>query len=164
MGVLGVSPGLEQPAGCPGWHGPGDNVPNGQVPGYGFSSSHYQDGRSGPSQYERGKRGRQQSHSYSRESHHESVGRVPPSSIHHQNRGNSHSSHPAPPPGQERFWRPPPTYSGGYRGGYQPAPYGAQQWQHQPYGGGTHPTRSNSHQSQNRYSNLERSSNKRGRY
>jgi 5'-3' exoribonuclease 2 len=165
MGVLGVPPGMEQPVGRPGGHVPGDNVPNGQVPGYAFSSTHYQDGRSGPSQYERSNHGRQQSQSHSRESHHDSRGRVPPPSVHHENRDNSHSSHPAaPPPGQERIWRPPPTYSGGYRGGYQPAPYGGEQWQQQPYGGGTHPTRPNSHQSQNRYNNLDRSSNKRGRY
>ncbi|KAK3122871.1 hypothetical protein QOZ80_8AG0619590 [Eleusine coracana subsp. coracana] len=156
-GVLGVSPRMEQPAGHPGWHVPGDNVPNGQVPGYAFSSSHYQHGRPGPSQYERGSHGRQQSHSHSRDSHYDSRGRVPPPSVHHQNRGSSHSSHPAaPPPGQGQYWRSPP--------GYQPAPYGAQQWQQRPYGGGTPPTRPYSQQSHNRYSNLDRTSNKRGRY
>jgi 5'-3' exoribonuclease 2 len=40
--------------------------------------------------------------------------------------------------------------------------------QQPPYGGGTPPTRPNSHQSQNRYGSLDRSSNKRpsghGRY
>ncbi|GJN39507.1 hypothetical protein PR202_gb28630 [Eleusine coracana subsp. coracana] len=156
-GVLGVSPRMEQPAGHPGWHVSGDNVPNGQVPGYAFSSSHYQHGRSGPSQYERGSHGRQQSHSHSRDSHYDSRGRVPPPSVHHQNRGNSHSSHhAAPPPGQGQYWQSPP--------GYQSAPYGAQQWQQRPYGGGIPPTRPNSQQSQNRYSNLDRTSNKRGRY
>ncbi|GJN09426.1 hypothetical protein PR202_ga27432 [Eleusine coracana subsp. coracana] len=126
-GVLGVSPRMEQPAGHPGWHVSGDNVPNGQVPGYAFSSSHYQHGRSGPSQYERGSHGRQQSHSHSRDSHYDSRGRVPPPSVHHQNRGNSHSSHhAAPPPGQGQYWQSPP--------GYQSAPYGAQQWQQRPYG------------------------------
>uniref|UniRef100_A0A0E0JRN0 5'-3' exoribonuclease n=1 Tax=Oryza punctata TaxID=4537 RepID=A0A0E0JRN0_ORYPU len=163
----GIPPRMEQPA--PGWHVPGD-LPNGQVPpAYASSSGHYQNDRSGPSQYGRDNHGRQ--YPYARDNHHESRGRVPP---YHQSGGNSYPSHSAPSAGPGRYAQPPP-YAGGYGRGYQPAPYGGgQQWQQQqqpygsyagsgPYGGGAPPARPNSRpqQSQNRYNTLDRNSNRR---
>ncbi|KAL6658910.1 hypothetical protein ACP70R_002950 [Stipagrostis hirtigluma subsp. patula] len=167
VGNQGVPPRMEQPAGRSGWHVPSDNMTNGQA-AYALPSGHYHHERSGPSQHERDNRGRQQSKPYGRDSHHDSRGRVPPPPGYNQNRGHQYSSHPAPSAGPGRYGQPPPAYSGGYGGGYQPAPHGAQQWQQQPYGGGAPPTRPNSQQSQNRYGTLDRNSNKRpsshGRY
>uniref|UniRef100_A0A0E0CAX8 5'-3' exoribonuclease n=1 Tax=Oryza meridionalis TaxID=40149 RepID=A0A0E0CAX8_9ORYZ len=163
----GIPPRMEQPA--PGWHVPGD-LPNGQVPpAYASSSGHYQNDRSGPSQYGRGNHGR---YPYARDNHHDSRGRVRP---YHQSGGNPYQSHSAPSAGPGRYAQPPP-YAGGYGRSYQPAPYGGgQQWQQQqqqpygsyagsgPYGGGAPPARPNSRpqQSQNRYNTLDRNSNRR---
>jgi len=156
MGNQGVPPRMEQPAGHSGWHVPSDNMTNGQA-AYG-----HQHERAGPSRHERDNRGRQHYHPYARDNHHDSRGRVPPPPGYHQNHGNSHAAAPSAGPGW--YGQPPPAYAGGY----QPAPYGAQQWQQQPYGGGAPPTRPNSQQSQNRYGTLDRGSNKRpsshGRY
>ncbi|TKW08643.1 hypothetical protein SEVIR_6G037300v4 [Setaria viridis] len=149
MGNQGVPPRMEQPAGQ-GWYVPGDNLTNGQA-AYG----HYQHERPGPSRYERDNHGRQHYSPYARDNHHDSRGRVPPPPGCHQNHGNSHSAASSAGPG--RYGQPPPAYGGGY----QPAPYGAQQWQQRPYGGGAPPTRPNSQQSQNRYGTLDKGSNKR---
>lgn len=149
----GVPPGMEQPAGRSGWHVPGDNMTNdGQS-----ANGHYQH-----SQYGRDNHGRKHYNPYSRDNHHDSRGRVPPPPGYHQNHGNSHSAAPSAGPGQ--YGQPPPAYARGY----QPAPYGAQQWQQRPCGGTVPPTRPNSQQSQNRYGTLHRGSKKRpsghGRY
>uniref|UniRef100_A0A0A9D434 5'->3' exoribonuclease, putative n=1 Tax=Arundo donax TaxID=35708 RepID=A0A0A9D434_ARUDO len=160
IGNQGMPSQVQQAAGRPGWYVPRGNVPNGQVPAYVSSGSgHYQYERSGPSRYEQGNRGRQQSHPYARD-------RVPPAYGYQQTGGSMYSSQPAAPPSG------PGLYGQPYGGGYQPRPYGGQQWQQQPYGsytgrgpygGGAHPTRpdSRSHQPQNRYGALDRSSSRR---
>ncbi|KAJ1267599.1 hypothetical protein BS78_07G069000 [Paspalum vaginatum] len=155
MGNQGVPPRMEQPDGRSGWHVPGGNVANGQA-AYG----QYQHEWSGPSRYEQDNRSRQQYSPYARDNHHDSRGRVPPPGY-HQNRGNSHPADSSAGPG--RYGQPPRAYAGGYGGGYQPAPYGAQaqQWQQRPFEGGAPPTRPSSQQSQNRYGTLDRGSNKR---
>ncbi|CAO2187257.1 unnamed protein product [Urochloa humidicola] len=148
MGNQGVPP-------SSGWHVPGGNMTHGQA-AYG----HYQHERPESSRFERDNRGRQHYNPYARDNHHDSRGRVPPPPGYHQNHGNSHSADLS--AGSGRHGQPPPVYGGGY----QPAPYGAQQWQQRPYGGGAPPTRPNSQQSQNHYGTLDRGSNKRshGRY
>lgn len=155
----GMPPRMERPVGRPGWHVPGDNVPNGQVPIYASPSGHHQ--------YERDNRGRHQP--YARDSHHDprAVGRV--QSGYHQNSGNTYSSvAAAPSSGFGRYGH--PSHAGDYAGGYQPPPYAPiQQWQqqqpHSSYssGGGAPPARPSSRpqQSQNRYGTLDRTSNRR---
>jgi len=153
MGNHGVPPRMEQPAGRSGWHVPGDNMANGQA-----AYDQYQPERSGPSWHERDNRGGQRYNPYARENRQDSSGRVQPHGY-YQNRGNSQSAASSAGPGLSG--QHPPAYAGGYSGGYQPTPHGPQQWQQRPYGGGAPPTRPNSHQSQNRYGSLDRSSNKR---
>ncbi|KAL6850523.1 hypothetical protein ACP4OV_021150 [Aristida adscensionis] len=166
-----MPPGVEQSAGRPGWYIPRGNVPNDQVPAYASGSSHYPYERSGPSQYEHGNRGRQQSHPYARDSYHDTGVRVPPAYGYQQTGGNMYSSQPL---GPGRYGQPPSAYPGVHGGGYQPPPYGgSQQGQQQPYsayagrgpgpyGGRVPPTRNDSRsQPQNRYGALDRSSNRR---
>jgi len=155
-----------------GWYVPRGSVPNGQIPAYASSGTgNYQYERSGPSQ---GNRGRQQTHPYSRDGYHDARGRVPPAYGYQQTGGNMYSSQPvAAPSGPGLYGQPPSAYPGFRGGGYCPPPYGgAQQWQQQPYssyagrgpyGGAPPPARADSRaqQSQNRYSSLDRSSNRR---
>ncbi|XP_044977542.1 5'-3' exoribonuclease 3-like isoform X1 [Hordeum vulgare subsp. vulgare] len=158
----GMPPRMQQPAGRSGWHVPSDSLPNGQA----VPSGH---------QYTRDNRGRQQP--YARDSRSDSRGAGRHPSGYHQNSSNAYSSHTAPPSSGFGRYGQPPSYAGVYGGGaYQPAPYaGAQQWQQQQppssYSeGGVPAARPNSRpqQSQNRYSNLDRTSNRRppgqGRY
>ncbi|CAO2174121.1 unnamed protein product [Urochloa humidicola] len=166
----GMAPRVDQS----GWYVPRGSAPNGQIPAYASSGSgHCQYERSGPSQYEHGNRGRQQTHPYARDGYHDTRGRVPPAYGYQQTGGNMYSSRPvAPPSGPGLYGQPQSAYPG-VLGGYQPPPYGgAQQWQQPPYssyagrgpyGGGPPPTRadSRSQQPQNRYGALDRSSNRR---
>lgn len=166
IGNQGMHPRADQ-YGC---YMPRASVPNGQIPAYASSGSgHYQYERSGPSQYEQGNRGRQQTHPYARDGYHDTRGRVPPAYGYQQTGGSMYSSQPGPPPsGPGLYGQPPSAYPEVCGGSYQPPPYGGgQQWQQQPYnsyggrgpyGGG--PPRP-SQQSQNRYASLDRSSNRR---